>query len=137
MRDTSYAENLLSTAFTAYTIERMGDSLLTISESIISSNLGMVMDSTRFQAMQDLSKISESASPEEMQIRNVAETRSGAAVSSIQLPDGGNGSYPAIFKQGYTKKLKRERKGVESWHDVFPGLAPQIHSWKKKGKSAS
>jgi aminoglycoside phosphotransferase len=53
------------------------------------------------------------------------------------LPDGDNGSYPAIFKQGHTKKLKRERKGVESWHDVFPGLAPQILSWKKKGKSAS
>ena len=137
LRDTSDAENLLSTAFTAYSIERMGDSLMTISESIISSNLGMVMDSTRFQAMQDLSMISESTSPEEMRVRNVAETRSGAAISSIQLPDGDSGSYPAIFKQGYTKKLKRERKGVESWHDVFPGLAPQILSWKKKGKSAS
>lgn len=137
LRDTSDAENLLSTAFTAYAVERMGDSLMTISESIISSNLGMVMDSTRFQAMQDLSMISESAAPEDVRIRAVAETRSGAAVSSVQLPDGASGSYPVIFKQGHTKKLKRERKGVESWHDVFPGLAPQILSWKKKGKSAS
>ncbi|UCB54693.1 MAG: phosphotransferase [Thiotrichales bacterium] len=137
LRDTSDAENLLSLSFSAYAIERMGDSLLTISESIISSNLGMVMDSTRFQAMQDFSKITDSANPEEMQIRNVAETRSGAAISSVQLSDGESGSYPAIFKQGYTKKLKRERKGVENWHDVFPGLAPQILSWKKKGKSAS
>jgi phosphate uptake regulator/aminoglycoside phosphotransferase len=137
LRDTSDAENLLSISFTAYSIERMGDSLLTISEAIISSSLGMVMDSTRFQAMQDISKITESANAEEMNIQNVAETRSGAAISSIQLPDGDSGSFPAIFKQGYTKKLKRERKGVESWHDVFPGLAPQILSWKKKGKSAS
>ena len=137
LRDTSDAENLLSISFTAYSIERMGDSLLTISEAIISSNLGMVMDSTRFQAMQDISKITDSANTEELNIQNVAETRSGAAISSIQLPDGESGSYPAIFKQGHTKKLKQERKGVESWHDVFPGLAPQILSWKKKGKSAS
>jgi phosphate uptake regulator/aminoglycoside phosphotransferase len=137
LRDTSDAENLLSISFTAYSIERMGDSLLTISEAIISSNLGMVMDSTRFQAMQDISKITDGANSGELNIQNVAETRSGAAISSIQLPDGDNGSYPAIFKQGHTKKLKRERKGVESWHDVFPGLAPQILSWKKKGKSAS
>lgn len=137
LRDTSDAENLLSISFTAYSIERMGDSLLVISEAIISSNLGMVMDSARFQAMQDISMITDSANPEELKIRNVAETRSGAAISSIQLPDGDSGSYPAIFKQGQTKKLKRERKGVESWHDVFPGLAPQILSWKKKGKSAS
>ena len=137
LRDTSDAEHLLSTSFAAYAIERMGDSLLAISESIISSNLGVVMDSTRFQAMQDLGKIAESRAPGDMRIRTVAETRSGAAISSIQLSDGESGSYPVIFKQGYTKKLKQERKGVENWHDVFPGLAPQILSWKKKGKSAS
>ena len=137
LRDTSDAENLLSTAFTAYAIERMGDCLLTISESIISCNLGMVMDSSRFQAMQEITKISESADPQALKIRNVAETRSGAVVSSVELPDGESGTYPAIFKQGHTRKLKRERKGVESWHDVFPGLAPQILYWKKRGKSAS
>ncbi len=137
LRDTSDAENLLSISFAAYAIERMGDSLLTISEAIISNNLGMIMDSGRFQAMQEISKIADGSNPEELQIQNVAETRSGAAVSSVQLSNGGSGSFPAIFKQGYTKKLKRERKGVESWHDVFPGLAPQILSWKKKGKSAS
>jgi phosphate uptake regulator len=137
LRDTSDAENLLSISFAAYAIERMGDSLLSISESIISSNLGMIMDSGRFQAMQEISQISDSSKAEQLQVQNVAETRSGAAISSIQLSDGDSGSYPAIFKQGYTKKLKRERKGVENWHDVFPGLAPQILSWKKKGKSAS
>jgi phosphate uptake regulator/aminoglycoside phosphotransferase len=137
LRDTSDAENLLSISFAAYAIERMGDSLLSISESIISSNLGMIMDSGRFQAMQEISRISDSSKAEQLQVQNVAETRSGAAISSIQLSDGDSGSFPAIFKQGYTKKLKQERKGVENWHDVFPGLAPQILSWKKKCKSAS
>ncbi|MGB5275886.1 MAG: PhoU domain-containing protein [Gammaproteobacteria bacterium] len=138
LRDTSDAEHLLSVSFSAYSIERMGDSLLSISEAIISSNLGMVMDASRFQALQaSVNKVAESADTAELQIQNVAETRSGAAISSIQLPDGDSGSYPVIYKQGQTKKLKKERKGVENWHDVFPGLAPQILSWRKKGKSAS
>lgn len=138
LRDTSDAENLLSVSFSAYSIERMGDCLLSISEAIISSNLGMVMDTTRFQAMQaSIGKILPSANAGELQLQNVADTRSGAAISSIQLPDQGSGTYPAIVKQGQTKKLKKERKGVENWHDVFPGLAPQIYAWKKKGKSAS
>ena len=85
LRDPSDAENLLSISFAAYSIERMGDSLLAISESIISANLGLAMDSTRFQAMQHLGKHSERTTPEQMQIQNVAETRSGAAISSIQL----------------------------------------------------
>jgi phosphate uptake regulator/aminoglycoside phosphotransferase len=138
LRDTSDAENLLSISFSAYAIERMGDSLLNISEAIISGNLGMVMDTTRFQAMQaSINEITDKAEPETLQIQNVAETRSGAAISSIQVPDGNSGTYPAIFKQGQTDKLMRERRGVENWHDVFPGLAPQILSWRKKGKSAS
>ncbi len=138
LRDTLDAENLLVISFSAYSIERMGDSLLRISEAIISSNLGMVMGTNQYQAMQaSISKITHSDGSQQLHIQNVAETRSGAAISSIQLPDGDKGSYAAIFKQGHTKKLKKERKGVENWHDVFPGLAPQILSWRKKGESAS
>lgn len=138
LRDTSDAEKLLTISFSAYAIERMGDSLLTISEAIISSNLGMVMDTSRYQAMQEsISKLKSSDNAQQLQLRSVADTRSGAAISSIQLSDGGSRSHTAIFKQGRKEKLKNERKRVESWHDVFPGLAPQILAWRKKGKSAS
>jgi phosphate uptake regulator len=138
LRDTSDAEKLLTLSFSAYAIERMGDSLLRISEAIISSNLGMVMDTSRYQAMQEsISKMVPADSAAEVEVRNVAETRSGAAISSIHLSSGDSDSYTAIFKEGHKEKLKKERKGVENWHDVFPGLAPQILSWRKKGKSAS
>jgi phosphate uptake regulator/aminoglycoside phosphotransferase len=138
LRDTSDAEKLLTLSFSAYAIERMGDSLLRISEAIISSSLGMVMDTSRYQAMQEsISKVLPADSAAAVEVRNVAETRSGAAISSIHLSGDGSDSYAAIFKEGHKEKLKKERKGVENWHDVFPGLAPQILSWRKKGKSAS
>ncbi len=138
LRDTSDAENLLTIAFSAYAIERMGDSLLGISEAIISSNLGMFMDTSGYQAMQaSISRMASGENVQALQVSNVADTRSGAAISSIRLSDGGSVSHAAIFKQGHKAKLKKERKGVENWHDVFPGLAPQILAWRKKGKSAS
>ncbi|MGB5648712.1 MAG: aminoglycoside phosphotransferase family protein, partial [Sedimenticolaceae bacterium] len=41
------------------------------------------------------------------------------------------------FKDGQKSKLKEERQGVESWHDIYPGLAPKILSYKKSGQSAA
>ena len=35
------------------------------------------------------------------------------------------------------RKLKEERDGVENWHEIYPGLAPRILSYKKRGDSAS
>jgi len=43
----------------------------------------------------------------------------------------------AIFKDGKKRKLKEEREGVESWHEIYPGLAPKILSYHKRGQSAS
>ncbi len=43
----------------------------------------------------------------------------------------------AIYKDGLRRKLKEERDGVENWHEIYPGLAPRILSYKKRGDSAS
>jgi hypothetical protein len=43
----------------------------------------------------------------------------------------------AIFKEGQKRKVKEERQGVENWHEIFPGLAPKILSYRKRGQSAS
>jgi aminoglycoside phosphotransferase (APT) family kinase protein len=42
-----------------------------------------------------------------------------------------------IFKAGVKRKLKEERQGVESWHEIYPGLAPKILAFNKQGRSAS
>ena len=70
-------------------------------------------------------------------MKRIAETRSGSGISAISVPDGDEEGYVAIFKDGEKRKLKEERAGVESWHEIFPGLAPRILSYKKRGQSAS
>ena len=47
------------------------------------------------------------------------------------------GSSPPVLKDGESKKLKEEREGVQGWHEHFPGLAPQILAFRKRGASAS
>jgi aminoglycoside phosphotransferase (APT) family kinase protein len=51
--------------------------------------------------------------------------------------DGGRQNYLAIYKDGQKRKLKEEREGVESWHQIYPGLAPKILSYRKRGQSAA
>jgi aminoglycoside phosphotransferase (APT) family kinase protein len=43
----------------------------------------------------------------------------------------------AVFKEGDKAKLKEEKTGIESWHEKFPGIAPQVYSYHKSGNKAA
>jgi aminoglycoside phosphotransferase (APT) family kinase protein len=124
---------LTQALFVAYEFKQIGASLVRICESIISANLGQPVSFDRYFSLQALvSDIGEQ--PKKLQIETVAETRSGSAISGIS---GGNNGYLGIYKGGQKKKLKDEKNGVKSWHEIYPGLAPKILSYKKKGESAA
>lgn len=126
-------ENAITSLFIAQRIEEMGDVLQDIAESIVSARLGQPMHLDRFRslksALSDLGLI-------EGDIEQIAETRSGSGISGITTGDQEDG-YAAILKDGNREKLQEERESVESWHEIFPGLAPKILSYTKKGKNAS
>ena len=131
-------EQLTSALFVAHSVEQMGDALLDISESIISANLGQPVNFERYHSLQASVEMLESDDDfSDVQVERIAETRSGSAISGISASDGKDDAYVAIFKDGEKRKLKEERQGVESWHEIFPGLAPKILSYKKRGQSAA
>lgn len=133
-----HTEDLATALFIAHNVEQMGDALLTISESIISANLGQPVNLESFHALQaSVKKLEKDEDLDEIQIRTIAETRSGSAISAISNGDGDDDDYLAIYKEGQKRKLKEERQSVESWHEIYPGLAPKILSYKKRGQSAS
>jgi len=127
-------EDALISLFISQRIEEMGDILLSISESIMSAKLGQPMHIDRFRslktALSDLGLIN-------ADVETIAETRSGSAIAGISNGDDHTDGYLAIFKDGKKEKLKEELESVESWHDIYPGLAPQILSYKKQGKNAA
>jgi aminoglycoside phosphotransferase len=116
----------------------MGDALLAISEAIISANLGQLVDLQRYQSLAaSVEQLDTGDNVEDLQVESIAETRSGSAIAGISAADTPDDAYVAIFKDGEKRKVKEERQGVESWHEIYPGLAPRILSYKKRGRSAS
>jgi phosphate uptake regulator len=135
LKQKKHTEDLTSALFVAHNVEQMGDALLDISESIISANLGQPVNFERYHSL--MASVEDLDTEEDLQIEAIAETRSGSAISGITAPDTKEDEYVAIFKDGEKRKLKEERKGVKSWHEIYPGLAPKILSYKKRGQSAA
>lgn len=125
-------EDLIAALFVLHAVEQMGDALLNISEAVISANLGQPVNIERYHSLKDSAA---RLDLDHATFEQVAETRSGSGISGISAE--GDDGYVAIFKDGQKRKVKEERQRVESWHEIFPGLAPKILSYRKRGQSAS
>lgn len=121
--------------FSTYALGLMLKQLEKVSEAILTATLGQKMNIGRYRA---LSRVAGRYKTEtqNIQINTVAETRSGSTIAGLRLVTDGS-EYMAIFKEGDRHKLKEEVDGVESWHSIFPGLAPKVLSYNKKGDRAS
>ena len=131
--------SLVCLLFVAYNIRQMGGVLLSISEAIISVTLGQSGGIDRYHTVQaSFDYLSDNTTPSsDLVIESIAQTRSGSVISGIGRADGEEDGYVAVFKDGTESKLKEERQGVESWHEIYPGLAPQILSYHKEGQSSA
>ncbi|TCK09214.1 phosphotransferase family enzyme [Marinobacterium mangrovicola] len=132
----AHTDDLTRALFVAYEVRQMGEALVHISESIISANLGQPVNFERFFSLRSLVSDLE-ADEEDLQISAIAQTRSGSSISGISAGDESENGYLAIFKDGEKRKVKEERAGVRSWHEIYPGLAPKILSYEKRGQSAA
>jgi len=132
------AQDWITALFVAHYIEQMGDALLDISEGIISANIGQPVNTDRYHSLKaSVEQLGTHNDLSDLVIEKVAATRSGSGISGISTVDGEEDGYLAIFKDGKKRKLKEERHIVESWHEIFPGLAPKILSYHKRGQSAA
>lgn len=135
--------------FPIYALRQMIDLLGNIAGSVLSANLGQRMNLSRYESLADIANDVESA-PEDLELKTVAETRSGSAIAAVSQKSVSAKStgpaetsaeekpeFLAIFKEGDKLKLKEERESVQSWHDIYPGLAPKILAYHKRGDKAS
>jgi len=133
-----HTEDLVAALFVAHSLEQMGDVLLNISESIISANLGQPFNTDRYHSLQASVELLKGVdNNSELALETVAQTKSGSGISGLSTTDQDGNEHLAIFKDGQKRKVKEERQGVESWHQIYPGLAPKILSYHKQGQSAS
>jgi phosphate uptake regulator len=131
-------EDLVAGLFLVHGIEQMGDAMLNISEAIISANLGQPINIDRYQSLRaSMQQLHTDSDHADLVVEPVAETRSGSGISAISATGQEDGGYVAIYKDGKKRKLREERRGLVSWQEIFPGLAPRILSYHKRGQSAS
>lgn len=134
----SDTESLVNTLFIVNKIENIGEKLLNISESILSANLGHPVNFERYFSIQSsIDQVQLNQKKEtDIQIETIAETRSGSTISGLSSEED-DGKYLAVYKDGNKHKLRQERKVVESWQAIHPGLVPKILDYNKQGQSAS
>lgn len=118
----------------AHGFQQMGETLFAISESLLSAVLGQAINFDRLYSLEALNQDLQ-ADSNAIRIETIAETRSGSAISGVAK--AGSDSYTAIFKDGERKKLKEEKEGFETWHELYPGLAPKVLSYQKRGENAA
>lgn len=136
MQGTKYTEDLAHGLLTLNEIYRMGEALQTISEAILSINIGQSVQFERYFTLRSILG-GVSRDDDQIKLQPLAETRSGSAISTVSMRDGKGQPMDAVFKDGDRRKVKEERVGVKSWNSVYPGLAPEILSYEKRGKSAA
>ena len=132
LRTAGNSAAVLSMLILSHKIKDMAELMAEIADAMISATLAQPMRVDRFRfleaAIADLNV-------DQAEVAPVAETRSGSGVSRI-APAAADGR-SAIFKDGKKHKLKEERESVENWHEIFPGVAPRILSYRKRGDQAS
>jgi len=135
MRNTRFRPaDIANSLLVASEIQRMGDSLKSISEALISANIGQAVNFERYFALQSLMSDLDGLGSD-LTVETIAETRSGSSISAIK--DRKTEEVAAVFKDGDKSKVKEERQGVKSWHSIYPGLAPKILSYEKRDQSAA
>ena len=133
-----HTEDLVAGLFLVHGIEQMGDAMLNISEAIISVNLGQPINIDRYHSLRaSMEQLDTETNHSELVAEPIAETRSGSSISGISATGQEDGDYVAIYKDGKKHKLREERRGLASWQEIYPGLAPRILSYHKRGQSAS
>jgi len=133
-----HTEDLTRALFIAHDVEQMGNALLEIGEAIVSANLGQQVDLDRFQSFRDsVVELKHATGNGALQMQPIAQTRSGSAISGVRRNGDADSACLAVFKDGQRSKVREEREGVQSWHALYPGLAPKILSYKKRGRSAA
>lgn len=125
------ADYLVKTLLVLRSLERMGDSLKNIAESVISSIVGSRIKFNQYLALQrNLDH------DEEIRIENLGEdTRSGCRIDKVRKSSEPSGE--VIFKEGIKSKVSAEMNKLLFWEKSYPGLAPRVINYQEEDRNAS
>ncbi|MFA6498130.1 MAG: PhoU domain-containing protein [Desulfurivibrionaceae bacterium] len=142
LRSGKEIENLITVLFIFRYLERMGDSMLNIGEALLLSILGEKIKIEQFQALEEtLSKSGLRTNLAEVEFSSILGSRSGCRIRKVEGHEGQPQITPqtqsSIFKEGNKEKILTEKKNLERWNEIFPGLTPRLFSHQESEETAS
>ncbi|BDV00871.1 hypothetical protein TDMWS_09560 [Thermodesulfomicrobium sp. WS] len=130
-------EDHITSLFIIRYMERIGDSLLNIGESILFSIIGEKIKIQQFEALQTtLSKSGVDGDVTEVDFQGIWGTRSGCRIAKVEEKDRPQAK-DSIFKEGNLRKIRQEKTNLECWNALYPGLVPRIFGYHEDGETAS
>lgn len=126
-------------------LERIGDDILAIGEALLFVNLGERIKIKQFEALQHtLSNSGFESNLDNIDYRSIWGSRSGCRIAHVRSAYHKNEADPkhnydhdTIYKEGYIKKIAKEKRNIERWAKLFPHLVPTIYGYHEQGKQAS
>lgn len=118
--------------FIAHYLERMGDSLLNIGESILFAATGEKLKLHEYIRVKEvLGTEGDELLPDDVSVAFEWETKSGCRIAKVENRAHGSDDLEAIFKKGQGKKLHRERENIERWEKIAPGVPPKVLEFRE------
>ncbi len=140
LRGDKTPEDIVTMLFIFRYLERIGDSLLNIGEALLYAILGEKIKIAQFEALRKtISKSGIDESLPKLRYETYWGTRSGCNISRIKSNSSNDGlrTQDGIFKGGSAKKILAEKKNLEKWQQIMPGLTPKIISCHEEGGKAA
>ncbi len=143
LRSGRETENLITSHLILRYLERMGDSLLNIGEAIIFAAVGEKFKIRQYEALKEILTVSGFDAPiSDVEFQSIWGTRSGCRISKVAGPkEQGDGKktqrHGVLFKEGNRKKLLQEKKNIERWEALMPGLPPKVLAHQEEEGQAS
>ncbi len=128
-RNSKATDDLIAGLLVSHCIEQMSDTLLNISEAVISINLGHIVNSDRYHSLQtSMEHLGVDNANSNLVIETIAETRSGSAISGITtqpvlIKIGIEDAFPGglTFKEGATAAVFLSKLGFDAL-EISQGL---------------
>lgn len=142
LRDTRDVDDLVTVLFILHYLERMGDALLNVGEALIIAATGERLKLHQYRSLENaLAAMSgkENPSVDDADVASIWGTRSGVRIGTLDR-NGGGGSgseQRVLFKQGEARKLAAERASLERWHELAPGLVPEVIEYQEREQGAA
>lgn len=138
MRRGEDIEDTLTTIFIFRYFERMGDALQNVGEAIIGAAIGEKLKVDHYKVLEEaIGSLPQLNSSKAFEYDAITNTWSGCRIGKIQQQDSEGQTQDYILKHGKLQKILDEKKNIEMWDDLVPGLPPKILQYSIHKESGS